>query len=265
MIVRCHGRMCQSQPGGTVSYFAAAVVRDADGWSASRCRSTDAADVEDVADRLRDVDPDADVSLLFVESDDTYLVILRLDQGEDLRVFGSDSAFAEESRLGALLLGDVDVEPAPELEASRARPRLDRATSDRDELDESDLDDPTGRPADADPAGDADLLADLGVPAALLELCAPRGHAARRRHRRGVPGHRLRRRGRGAARGMSDARASDRPGPVTRRWMRRALGRGRRARARRCPRPAACRTCRWARSSTARTATSSPPGATSGS
>ena len=69
--------------------------------------------MEEVADRLRDVDPDAEVSLLFVESDDVYLVMLRLDQGEDLRVFGSDAAFAEESRLGALLLGDIE---APVLE-----------------------------------------------------------------------------------------------------------------------------------------------------
>ena len=34
-------------------------------------------------------------------------------EGEDLRVFGSDSAFAEESRLGALLVGDIK---APALE-----------------------------------------------------------------------------------------------------------------------------------------------------
>src|SRR5215475_11557535 len=66
------------------------------------------ADIEEVADRLRDVEPEADVALLFVEADDAYLVILRLDEGEDLRVFGSDAAFAEESRLGALLLGEAE-------------------------------------------------------------------------------------------------------------------------------------------------------------
>ena len=99
-----------------MSYFAAAVVRDRAGWSAAEVSLADAADVEDVADRLRDVGPTADVSLLFVESDDAYLAILRLDQGEDLRVFGSDLAFAEESRLGALLLGDVSA-PLAELDA----------------------------------------------------------------------------------------------------------------------------------------------------
>ena len=96
-----------------MSYFAAAAVRGAAGWTAAEVDLTGAADIEEVADRLRDVDPDAEMSLLFVESDDAYLVILRLDEGEDLRVFGSDSAFAEESRLGALLLGDIE---APALE-----------------------------------------------------------------------------------------------------------------------------------------------------
>src|SRR5262245_35163724 len=100
---------CQpGMSGGTVSYFAAAVVRGANGWSAAEITLNGASDVEDVADRLRDVEPEADVSLLFIESDDSYLVILRLDEGEDLRVFGSDAAFAEESRLGALLLGEIE-------------------------------------------------------------------------------------------------------------------------------------------------------------
>jgi putative tRNA adenosine deaminase-associated protein len=90
-----------------VSHFAAAVVRVDDNWTAAELDLAGAADVEDVADRLRDVDPNASISLLFVEADDTYLAILRLDDGEDLRVFGSDSAFVTESRIGTLLLGDV--------------------------------------------------------------------------------------------------------------------------------------------------------------
>jgi putative tRNA adenosine deaminase-associated protein len=148
--------------GGIVSYFAAAAARDAEGWSASEVSLNDAADVEDVADHLRDINPGADVSLLFAEFDDLYLVIMRLDQGEDLRVFGSDTAFSAESRFGALLLADV----APpvggvELEAGATAP----VERDRSE----------GIP-EAEPAGDADLLADLGVPAGrLLELCAQEG------------------------------------------------------------------------------------------
>ena len=153
-----------------MSYFAAAVVRGAAGWSASQFSLSHAADVEDVAERLRDVDPDAELSLLFVEGDEAYLVILRLDEGDDLRVFGSDAAFAEESRFGALLLGDIK-EPAFDLD--------EPVVIDVDEpgvVAGADADEEPPPVADADPVGDPDLLTDLGIPAAqLLALCAKEG------------------------------------------------------------------------------------------
>lgn len=143
-----------------MSYFAAAAVRGSAGWTAAEVNLNGVVDIEEVADRLRDVDLEADISLMFVESDDTYLAILRLDEGEDLRVFGSDSAFAEESRLGSLLVGDIK---APAIE-------IDEVVSA-----DADPDKPAADP-DADPVGDADLLADLGVSARrLLELCAHEG------------------------------------------------------------------------------------------
>jgi len=146
------------------AHFAAAAVRAKSGWSAAELDLDGLADIDEVADQLRDVDPDASVSLLFVEADDTYLVVLRLDEGEDLRVFGSDSVFAEESRLGALLLSDVE-SPALELD-------LDDPTVVGDDDDE---DKPAADPT-ADPVGDADLLSDLGVSAhKLLQLCATDG------------------------------------------------------------------------------------------
>jgi putative tRNA adenosine deaminase-associated protein len=156
-----------------VSSFAAALARGSQGWTATEIDLTGAADVEEVADLLRDVDPEADVSLMFVESDDVYLVILRLDEGEDLRVFGSDSAFAEESRIGALLLGEIE-EPALELDdvaPEEAVPAPDDEPADEEVA-------AVGAPVDpdVDPVGDPDLLADLGVPAhRLLELCAREG------------------------------------------------------------------------------------------
>lgn len=155
-----------------MSYFAAAVARGPKGWAATELDLSGVADLEEVADRLRDVDPDADVSLLFVESDDAYLVIIRLDYGEDLRIFGSDSVFAEESRLGALLLGEVEA-PAIEIEDAEELTRRTEATEER----EPDEEEPgRGVEPDVDPVGDADLLADLGISARrLLALCAHDG------------------------------------------------------------------------------------------
>ncbi|MDZ5441128.1 tRNA adenosine deaminase-associated protein [Micromonospora sp. 4G57] len=146
-----------------MSYFAAAAVRVEGGWTADEVSLRGATDIEEVADRLRDVEPDADLSLLFVEADDAYLVILRLDEGEDLRVFGSDSAYAEESRLGALLVGDLKTSITGD------EPRA--AATGGDEETEQPAVDP-----EADPVGDADILADLGIPAQkLLALCAHEG------------------------------------------------------------------------------------------
>jgi putative tRNA adenosine deaminase-associated protein len=145
-----------------LSTFAAAVGRGKNGWTASEVDLSSLADIDEVVDAMRDVEPDADVTLLFVESDDLYLAILRLDEGEDLRVFGSDSAFADESRIGAMLLGEIE---APALEI--------------DELTAGDDEDDTDRPAadpDADPVGDAELLNDLGINAhRLLGLCGQEG------------------------------------------------------------------------------------------
>jgi putative tRNA adenosine deaminase-associated protein len=151
---------CSRVVRGTVSYFAAAAIKSAGSWTASEFSLSGAADVEDVADRLRDVDVDADVSLLFVESDDVYLVVLRLDQGEDLRVFGSDSAFAEESRLGA-----------PSARRDRGagagdRRRVVRAPTTRSRT--------TTAGARRRPGRRRDLLADLGCPPRDCWSCAPR-------------------------------------------------------------------------------------------
>jgi putative tRNA adenosine deaminase-associated protein len=153
-----------------VSYFAAAVARRASGWIAAEVDLGGAADIDEVADLLRDVDQDAEVSLLFVEADDVHLAIMRLDEGEDLRIFGSDSAFAEESRLGALLVGDIK---APALEIDDVVEPVERTAG--SSSDDDDDNDPVVDP-DADPVGDADLLADLGISAhRLLTICSHEG------------------------------------------------------------------------------------------
>jgi len=148
-----------------VSYFAAAVVRSEGQWSATPVTLSDAADGEDVADRLRDAAPGADISLLFIESDEEYLAILRLDEGEDPRVFSSDAAFADESRVGALVLG-AQPRSSVEIDAeltSPASPDAEPLVGARD----------PGDPTLIEPAGDPTLLVDLGVSATrLLDLCA---------------------------------------------------------------------------------------------
>jgi putative tRNA adenosine deaminase-associated protein len=139
-----------------VSYFAAALARTPDGWTARELDLDGASDVDEVADRVRDVDGDVETALLFVEEDDEYVAILRLDpRSDEPRVFVSDAHAADSFPVAELFtdaVEEVDLEPA----------------------DAEDEDEPPGH--DSEPLGDADLLADLGTPRRdLLALVAHEG------------------------------------------------------------------------------------------
>ena len=124
-----------------MSYFAAALARTPAGWTAEELDLDGLTDVDAVADRVRDVGGEAETALLFVEEDDEYVAILRVD-ADDLRVFVSDSQAAESYPVAGIFAGAVEEEPAP---------------SDLDDEEDED-------PPDSEPVGDADLLADLGTP-----------------------------------------------------------------------------------------------------
>jgi putative tRNA adenosine deaminase-associated protein len=125
-----------------VSYFAAALARTPAGWTAEELDLDGLSDVDEVADRVRDVDGEAETALLLVEEDDEYVAILRVD-ADDLRVFVSDAQAAQTYPVAGIFAGAVEEEPPP----------LPSADDDEDE------DSP-----DSEPVGDADLLADLGTP-----------------------------------------------------------------------------------------------------
>jgi putative tRNA adenosine deaminase-associated protein len=123
-----------------VSYFAAALARTPAGWTAEELDLDGVSDVDEVADRVRDVDGEAETALLFVEEDDEYVAILRIDAGADEpRVFVSDGQAAESYPVAGIFAGAVEDE-------------LPSSSEDED-----------SPPPDSEPVGDADLLADLGT------------------------------------------------------------------------------------------------------
>lgn len=125
-----------------MSYFAAALTRTPAGWAAYELDLDGAADVDEVADRVRDVDGAAQTSLLFVEEDDEYVAILRIDaEADEPRVFVSDGHAA-----GAYPVAEIFAGAVEDAEA------------------EAGGEDDEGPSWDAEPVGDADLLADLGTP-----------------------------------------------------------------------------------------------------
>ena len=124
-------------------YFLAVLAREGDAWSPRELDLDDVGDCEDpeaLADTLRDVAGGAAPALLLLEREDEWFGLVRVDGDEDARVFVSDAAAAAGSPYAPAL----GLEPAAD-----------------------DADDTAGRPA-----GDADLLTDLGTPEArLVGLC----------------------------------------------------------------------------------------------
>lgn len=147
-------------------YFAAAVARTPAGWHASELDLDEVDDFAELADMLRELDDEADKTLLFLEEDDVYVAIVRVDGAEDPRVFVSDVRAGEESRIAAMLLEEAGT-PEPAVFVVDDVLEGEPAAEDDDEAVAS---------TDIVPAGDSDLLADLGTPAAsLLALCAHEG------------------------------------------------------------------------------------------
>ena len=146
-------------------YFAAAVTRTAQGWAAQEVDFEPVEDLDGLADLLRDyaTDEGGDMNrptVLFVEEDDEYFAVVRVDGEADPRVFLSDGRAVTHSDMARLMHEGIAA-AALEIED--------------DEGEDPEEDDEGIRP-EAEPVGDSDLLTDLGTsPERLLELCAEEG------------------------------------------------------------------------------------------
>jgi putative tRNA adenosine deaminase-associated protein len=153
-----------------VAYFAAMLTRSAEGWEASDIDLDDVADLDGLADLMRSATVEDQVSLLFMEQEDMWFGVVRVDGEDDARVFVSDAYAAVRSAYGEILLGQL-------LAASDAgvEELLDLAEPAEDQIvDEVDDEEPNS--VLTGPTGDADLLADLGLaPDQLLELAGREG------------------------------------------------------------------------------------------
>jgi putative tRNA adenosine deaminase-associated protein len=135
-----------------VAHTAIAMARDAAGWSGEEHELRDVEDLDTLTDELRE--GVGTLVVLFVEEDDEWLGIVRIDGDNDPQVFLSDRRSLETSDLAERIFADaLPVLPPPGDEE----------------------DDDTPRPQ-AEVAGDTDLLSDLGTPGdVLIELCAEEG------------------------------------------------------------------------------------------
>ncbi|MCG7204098.1 hypothetical protein [Streptomyces arenae] len=146
-------------------YFAALLARTEDGWEASDTELDDVETLSDLADLARESAPDADDTVLvFIEQEDAWFGVVRVDGEEDPRVFVSNAAAAARSSYGELLLTDemLGREPKDDVADLDA---LDLDGTEDGEPETEDDDDADGSAVPSGPVGDAGILDDLGVSA----------------------------------------------------------------------------------------------------
>ncbi|MFJ4712785.1 hypothetical protein [Streptomyces sp. NPDC088785] len=159
-------------------YFAALLARTEDGWEASDTELDDVETLSDLSDLAREAAAEADAEddtvLVFIEQEDAWFGVVRVDGEDDPRIYVSDAAAAARSSYGEILLTDelLGKDPgADELDAldldGTEDGEPDTAAADGDDDDETDDGGGGGVPGSelpAGPLGDRDILADLGVP-----------------------------------------------------------------------------------------------------
>ncbi|MEU2076823.1 hypothetical protein [Streptomyces sp. NPDC013489] len=152
-------------------YFAALLARTEDGWEASDTELDDVETLSDLTELAREASDD-DTVIVFIEQEDAWFGIVRIEGEEDPRVYVSDGAAAARSSYGEILtreiLGDdlddiVDELESLDLDGTEDGEPLDGDTDDDDE--ETSV---AAEAVPAAPVGDRLILADLGMPPADL-------------------------------------------------------------------------------------------------
>lgn len=133
-------------------YFAAVLAPTASGWVGRELDMKGIEDLDALADQMRETSDEGTV-LFFLEEDEEYLAIVRVDGEGDPRTFISDDRAVGTSALAELVMQDVaPPEPAEEDEEEGIKP-------------------------EPEAVGDAEIVASFGISSdTLLELCAEEGY-----------------------------------------------------------------------------------------
>ncbi|WP_371603295.1 hypothetical protein OG345_19445 [Streptomyces sp. NBC_01220] len=159
-------------------YFAALLARTEDGWEASDTDLDDVETLSDLTDLAREASVDEDTVLVFIEQEDAWFGVVRVDGEEDPRIYVSNASAAARSSYGEILLTDELLGREPGAEDSIAALEelvgLDGTedgepeTLDNSTTDDDDDDGPDPDAVPAGPLGDTGVLSDLGLPEAEL-------------------------------------------------------------------------------------------------
>jgi putative tRNA adenosine deaminase-associated protein len=148
-------------------YFAALLARTEDGWEASDTELDDVETLSDLTDLARDASVDEDTVLVFIEQEDAWFGIVRVEGEEDPRIYISDAATAARSSYGEILIDELiggdDDDPADELDSLDLDGTEDGEPDENDEEDDEESPVTSGETVPTGPVGDHEILADLGL------------------------------------------------------------------------------------------------------
>ncbi|MEU2658138.1 hypothetical protein ABZ615_22780 [Streptomyces sp. NPDC007325] len=151
-------------------YFAALLARTEDGWEASDTELDDVETLADLADLAREAAADeGETVLVFIEQEDAWFGIVRVDGEDDPRVYVSNAAAAARSSYGEILTSELlgDDDPDSELDELDRLTALDGTEDGEPEHtpgdDEDDASAGSAGIAPAGPLGEGRILADLGL------------------------------------------------------------------------------------------------------
>jgi putative tRNA adenosine deaminase-associated protein len=89
-----------------VSYFTAVLAREGDKWFARAVDLEDLEDLTELTDAVRVLETDDETILVFIEREDAWWSVIRVDADDDPRVFVSDVTAAAAGPYAALLAVD---------------------------------------------------------------------------------------------------------------------------------------------------------------
>ncbi|MFC5801358.1 hypothetical protein [Streptomyces formicae] len=148
-------------------YFAALLARTEDGWEASDTELDDVETLSDLTDLAREVSVDEDTVLVFIEQEDAWFGVVRVEGEDDPRIYVSDAAAAARSSYGEILtkelLGSDLDDGADDLDALDLDGTEDGEPDVADEDEEADETPVAAESVPPGPAGDREILADLGM------------------------------------------------------------------------------------------------------
>ncbi|MFJ9625868.1 hypothetical protein [Streptomyces sp. NPDC101181] len=153
-------------------YFAALLARTEDGWEASDTELDDVETLSDLTDLAREASVDEDTVLVYIEQEDAWFGVVRVDGEEDPRIYVSDASAAARSSYGEILLTDemLGREPGAEDEIAALEELVDLDGTEDGEPERpsagasaADDDGPDPDAVPAGPIGELGVLADLGM------------------------------------------------------------------------------------------------------